>query len=198
MIIKNVKNYFDEKANNYQSNSIKFPWSLLRKKESLIITQMLGKIKNNEILDVGAGAGYYSRVMIKKEAKKVYAVDISKLMLKNLKLKKIVKINKDAEKFKIKKKFYKIICAGLLEFAFSAEKILINIRLHAYKNSKLVILFPMNNFLGRIYQLYHLKNGIKIKLFNDSEINMILKNSGWTVKKSKKKFFSNVILAKAL
>jgi len=117
------------------------------------------------------------------------------MMLKNIKTKKIIKIHQDAENFKIKNKFEKIVCAGLLEFVDSAEKVLVNIKKHSKKNCKLLILCPSNNFLAKLYKIYHSKNHIKINLFSINEIENIFKNSGWKIKKIKKVFFSNIILA---
>ena len=64
-----------------------------------------------------------------------------------------------------KKKFEKIVCAGLLEFVNSSEKVLKNIRKHSKKNCRLVILCPGDNLLAKFYKLYHSTNKINIKLF---------------------------------
>ena len=108
--------YFQSKAKNYNSNSTSFPWSIIRKFESKIVLDFIGKVRGIEVLDVGSGSGFYSTLILKNKAKKLYAVDNSKEMLKNIENHKIIKINSNAESFKIKKKFKKIICAGLLEF----------------------------------------------------------------------------------
>lgn len=190
-----VYSHFDTNADLYQKKSISFPWSIIRNNEAKIVLNFMGNVKNKIILDVGCGTGYYSRLIINKKAKKVYAIDSSKQMLKNIKTKNIIKINQDAEKFRMKKKFEKIVCAGLLEFVRSAEKVLINIRKYSTKNSELVILCPSNNILAKLYKIYHSSNNIKINLFSTKKIRSILKNSGWKVKKIKKVLFSNVILA---
>jgi 2-polyprenyl-3-methyl-5-hydroxy-6-metoxy-1,4-benzoquinol methylase len=190
-----IYTYFDTNADLYQKNSISFPWSIIRNNEAKIVLNFMGNVKNKIILDVGCGTGYYSRLLIKKKAKKVYAIDSSKQMLKNIKTKDIIKINQDAENFKTKNKFEKIVCAGLLEFVESAEKVLINIKKYSKKNCSLVILCPSNNLLAKMYKMYHSKNNIKINLFNTNKIENILKKSGWKIKKIKKVLFSNIILA---
>ena len=192
---KIVYSHFDANAELYKQNSLSFPWSIIRNKESKEVVDLLGNIKNKNILDVGCGAGYYSRLLIKKNAKKVYALDGSKKMLKNINTKGIIKINQNAENFKIKNKFDRVVCAGLLEFVDSAEKVLINIKKYSKKNCKLVILCPNDNFLAKLYKIYHLKNNIRIKLFSTHKIENILNNSGWKVKKIKRIIFSNIILA---
>jgi len=191
----NIYSHFNTNADLYQKNSVSFPWSIIRNNESKVVLNFIGDVKNKIILDVGCGTGYYSRLLVSKKAKKVYAVDNSIKMLKNIKTKNIIRINQDAENFKVKNKFEKIVCAGLLEFVESSEKVLINIKKYSTKNCKLVILCPNNNLLGKLYKIYHSSNNIKINLFNTNEIKNILKNSGWKIKKIKKVFFSNIILA---
>ena len=191
----NIKSHFSNKAKNYHYKSLTFPWSLIRKNESRIILNFLGDIREKNILDVGSGSGYYSKLMVKKKAKKVYALDNSKAMLNNITEKNIVKINQSAESFDIKKKFEKIVCAGLLEFVGSSEKVLKNIKKHSKKKCELVILCPQNNILAKIYKFYHYLNKINIRLFEFEEIEKVLNLSGWKIKKIKKILFSNIILA---
>jgi len=171
---KIVYSHFDANAELYKQNSLSFPWSIIRNKESKEVVNLLGNIKNKNILDVGSGSGYYSRLLIKKNAKKVYALDGSKKILKNINTKGVIKINQNAENFKIKNKFDRVVCAGLLEFVGSAEKVLINIKKYSKKNCKLVILYPNDNFLAKLYKIYHLKNNIRIKLFSAHKIENIL------------------------
>ncbi len=195
---KKVIHHFDKKSEKYDLNSKTLPWSLIRYFESNIILKLVGKIKNKEILDVGSGSGYYSKIMIKNKAKIVFALDASQKMLNQIKDKKVKKICQNAESFLIKKKFEVIICAGLLEFVNSPQKVLKNIRRVSRTNSKLIILYPSNNFLAKIYKFYHLRNGVKIILFDDNKIKNIFKNTGWKILKSKNIFFSNVMLLKPI
>ena len=116
-------------------------------------------------------------------------------MLKNINIKNIIKINQDAEKFKINKKYDRVVCAGLLEFVDSVEKVLSNIKKHSKKNCKLVILCPRDNLFAKFYKNYHKKNNIRINIFNLNTIKKHLISSGWKIKKIKKILFSNIILA---
>lgn len=193
---KRVFSYFQSKAKNYNLNSASFPWSTIRKYESKIVLNFIGKVKGFEVLDVGSGSGFYSMLVLKNKAKKLYAVDSSKEMLKNIKNHKIIKINNNAENFKIKKKFKKIICAGLLEFVKSPKKILENIKIHSNKDTTLVVLLPMNNIFGIFYKLFHLFNGLNIKIFKDNEINEIFIKSYWKIEKRKNFLFSAIFLLK--
>ena len=91
---KKVFSYFQNKAKNYNSNSTSFPWSIIRKFESKIVLDFIGKVRGIEVLDVGSGSGFYSTLILKNKAKKLYAVDNSKEMLKNIENHKIIKINR--------------------------------------------------------------------------------------------------------
>ncbi len=195
---KKVIHHFDKKSEKYDLNSKTLPWSLIRYFETNIILKLVGKIKNKEILDVGSGSGYYSKIMLKNKAKIVFALDASQKMLNQIKDKKVKKICQNAESFLIKKKFEVIICAGLLEFVNSPQKVLKSIRKVSKTNSKLIILYPSNNFLAKIYKSYHLRNGIKIILFDENKIKNLFKKTGWKILKSKGVFFSNVMLLKPI
>ena len=63
---KIVYSHFDANADLYKQNSLSFPWSIIRNKESKEVVNLLGNIKNKNILDVGCGTGYYSNLLIKK------------------------------------------------------------------------------------------------------------------------------------
>tara|TARA_B110000196_G_scaffold306324_1_gene304830 strand:- start:3507 stop:4115 length:609 start_codon:yes stop_codon:yes gene_type:complete len=193
---KRVFSYFQSKAKNYNSNSTSFPWSIIRKFESKIVLDFIGKVRGIEVLDVGSGSGFYSTLILENKAKKLYAVDNSKEMLKNIENHKIIKINSNAESFKIKKKFKKIICAGLLEFTNSPKKILKNIKNHSNRNTRLIVLLPMNNIFGIFYKLFHLSNGLNIKIFKENEINEIFTKSYWKIENRKNFLFSAICLLK--
>ncbi len=195
---KKVIHHFDKKSEKYDLSSKTLPWSLIRYFESSVILKFAGKIKNKIILDVGSGSGYYSKIMTKNKAKMVFAVDASKKMLNQIHDKKIKKICQNAENFLIKKKFEVIICAGLLEFVGSPQKVLKSIRKVSKTNTKLIILYPSNNFLAKIYKFYHLRNGVKIMLFDDDKIKNLFEKTGWKILKSENIFFSNVTLLKLI
>jgi len=193
---KNIISYFDKKSINYNKNSNSFPWSFIRKIESKEILKLAGNLKNKEVLDFGSGSGFYSKILKKKSPKKIFALDASKEMLKKIKDKTIIKINQNAENFKINKKFDVIICAGLLEFVKSPNKILRKLKTSSKKNCKLIILCPSENIFAKIYRLNHSKNGLQINLFNSIKIGNILNKSGWRIERQKKILFSIILLAK--
>jgi 2-polyprenyl-3-methyl-5-hydroxy-6-metoxy-1,4-benzoquinol methylase len=193
---KNIINYFDKKSMNYNKNSNSFPWSFIRKIESREVLKLVGNLKNKEVLDFGSGSGFYSKIVKKKNPKKIFALDASKKMLKKIKDKTIIKINQNAENLRIKKKFDIIICAGLFEFVKSPHNILKKLKISSKKDCRLIILCPSENLFAKIYKLNHSKNGLQINLFNQVKIDNIFKKSGWKIVKQKKILFSIILLAK--
>ncbi len=190
-----IKKYFDTQSSNYEIKSNNFPWSFIRNKENIFFTKAAFSTKNKNILDLGSGSGYYTKLFSKNN--NLYAVDISSQMLKKLPKKNVNPILADAAEVKINKKFDLILIAGLLEFVDNFEKVLKNAERHLKNNSNLIILFPRNNIFGKMYKLFHKKNNIEIKLFSMSEIELILSNLNISVIKKKFIFpFSATIIAK--
>ena len=192
---KDIERYFDHKSSNYEFNSNKFPWSLIRKKENILFLKIANEVKDKIVLDLGSGSGYYTKLFYKFN--EVYAVDISSNMLNKLLSKNIKPILADASNLNLHKRFDLILIAGLLEFVDNFEKILINANKHLKKNANIIILFPRKNFFGKIYKYFHKKNGIEIKLFSKFEVENILLNLNFTIVEKKYIFpFSISIIAK--
>ncbi len=190
--VRNIRTYFNKKSKKYHTKSISFPWSLIRKFEKKIIFSFLGNVRNLKIADVGSGSGYYSKIIIKKKPKEIYAIDNSAEMLNQIKEKKIKKIKQNSEELIINKKFDKLVCAGLLEFNTNPIKTLKNINKISKKKAILVLLCPKNNFFGKLYRKFHLNNNIKIKLFSTLEIKKLLKKSNWNILKKDEFLFSMI------
>ena len=190
-------NYFESVANNYTYKSNSFPWNIIRKIESNNLLSLISKNTNSKILDLGSGSGYYSELFIKINNNKVFAVDLSPKMLKNIKNKKIKKYLGDAKKINLNMTFDIIVCAGIIEFVDPIGPVLLNIKKHSNTNTNLLILLPRKNFLGKIYKFFHKRNNIKIKLYNIAEINNELNHCDWKIIKFQKVFpFSYSILCK--
>ena len=194
--VRKVKIYFDEKSSKYQVNSISFPWNIIRKFEKRIVLSFLGKTKKLVVADVGSGSGFYTKIILKDMPKELYAIDNSYKMLSQIKEKKIKKVVQNIELLKLNKKFDKLICAGLIEFTTKPLKALININKIAKKDATLVLLCPKDNFFGKIYKFFHLKNNLKINLFSISEIKYMLNKSKWKILKQDEFLFSMIFKLK--
>ena len=194
--VTKIRTYFDIKSSLYQKKSDSFPWSIIRKFEKKIILSLLGNTKNLSIVDVGSGSGFYTSIIYKNNPKELYAIDNSSKMLLHIKEKQVVKILQNIETLKLHKKFDKLICAGLLEFTSKPTIVMKNINKIAKKDAILILLYPKNNFLGKIYQKFHVSNKIKINLFTKTDILKIIKNSKWKLLKEKNFLFSSALKLK--
>ena len=125
---------------------------------------------------MGCGTGFYTKI-IKKTSKEVYAVDLSRGMLNNIKDNKIKKILGDAYKLNLKKKFDLIICLGIFEFNKSYEKIFKTILLHSNTKTEIILMLPYRNLLSYLYYFFHLSHKINLNIMSKSKINLLIKNN---------------------
>src|SRR6266481_1015875 len=79
-----VGEYFASQAADYQKKSMRFPWAWLRAREARAVRSLLGEIADLDVLELGAGAGFYTRELIGRGARGVWAVDLSAAMLAGL------------------------------------------------------------------------------------------------------------------
>ena len=59
---KYVEKYFNDRSSNYELNSNKFPWALIRKKENIFFLKIANQLKDKIVLDLGSGSGYYTKL----------------------------------------------------------------------------------------------------------------------------------------
>ena len=175
----NVKAHFDSRAADYAEKSNRWPWALLRDRETQAFLGLLPNIKDKEVLEFGPGAGHYTRNVIACGAKRVCCVDQSANMIKSLPPKLTEGIVGDATQINIGRHFPLIISAGVLEFIRSPDALFRNARRHAMTNSILLILAPRNNFWGMLYHHYHRRNGIGISLFEEAQLGELARRAGW-------------------
>lgn len=107
------------------------------------------------------------------------AVDSSAAMLAHLPRERVTAWLGDAASEDIEGRFDCIVCAGLLEFVTHPELVLSNARRLATSTSSLVLLLPEANLQGRLYRLFHRRHGLKISLFDRSDIDTLFKKTGW-------------------
>jgi ubiquinone/menaquinone biosynthesis C-methylase UbiE len=176
-----VRSVFDLRAADYQGKSESWPWSWLRRREARVFLEMIGAVRGLKALDLGCGAGFYTRLMLSQEARHVVAVDFSENMIRNLPRERVTGIVADAGQVTLDSKFERIVLAGILEFVDDPETIIANARRHAEVNASLVVLVPLANLWGLLYKAYHRRNGLRIKLFSKQEICRIAEHAGWQV-----------------
>src|SRR2546423_5017317 len=67
-----VTEYFSGRASDYQARSTRFPWVWIRSRELTRVGSLLGDIAGLEVLELGAGAGFYTRELTRRGARQVW------------------------------------------------------------------------------------------------------------------------------
>ena len=178
---QDIKQYFDFQSRGYQAASSSSLWAWQRKREARAVEAMLGPVKGQRVLDMGSGAGFYTRLCLARGASHVTAVDFSESMISQLPREKVTGIVADAAVIELDEQFEKILCAGLLEFAPSPENILRNIRKAISADGTFVCLVPPRNLAGRIYRMFHRRHGFEINLFCEAGFCKISRSAGWSL-----------------
>jgi 2-polyprenyl-3-methyl-5-hydroxy-6-metoxy-1,4-benzoquinol methylase len=148
------------------------------------------------ILDAGCGDGIYSVEMLKQRAK-VFGVDISEKMVMEAKQKGIDAIVGDLSTIRLKRRFDKILCTGVLEFVKDEKDVIDNLLKHLKKDGVIVFLIPTDDVFGRLYRLYHSTHGIDVRIFPKKTLKGYLQERGIEVEQiSKSSIISYVIKAR--
>jgi len=174
--------YFSQQASKYQTKSSRFPWAWVRAPELAAIRSLLGDVEGGEILELGAGAGFYTRDLVRRGARQVWAVDMSDAMLAMLPSGPITPILGDAQTMQLSKRFELLISTGMLEFVRDPSAALANAADHAEPGACFVLLVPRTSVLGRLYRRFHRAHGLRIHLFDRSWFETNAPGTGWLVR----------------
>ena len=190
-----VVKHFDKAAEDYQAKWQRWPGSAIRGSESRAIFKLLGDISNQDILEVGCGSGFYTRLLLQNQVNHVWAVDYTQAMVDQLPQGPITPIQADATKLQLDQTFDKILSAGMLEFVPDPLAVLKNLSTLATPKGQLVLLIPVKNFLGYLYHFYHRSHNVSIQLFSDKDMTNLANQSGWQIKTSQRcGLFANALL----
>lgn len=176
-----VAAYFSDAAAQYQRASSRSLWRLVRDREARAVTALLGDFAGREVLELGCGAGFYTRLLLAGGARHVVAVDFSQSMLDHLPSGAVTAICADATTVDPGRRFEVLLSAGMLEFVPDALAALRNAARLAEPGAPLVILVPTDSLLGRGYRRFHRGNGMNIRLFDKASVAALAAASGWTV-----------------
>jgi 2-polyprenyl-3-methyl-5-hydroxy-6-metoxy-1,4-benzoquinol methylase len=165
----------------------------MRTREVRAVQELMGDIKGHDLLDLGCGAGYYTRLLLGKGASHVTAVDFSDRMVAQLPTEYTTGVVADATNVQFNRTFSRIICAGLLEFVDDPAAVLSNALGLISPGGHLVCLIPPNNWASRIYRLFHQQHGFNINLFRDSGFKDLCDNSGWAINATRRVFPYTVV-----
>jgi SAM-dependent methyltransferase len=176
-----VDDYFSARAPDYQPRSTRFPWSWMRASELKAVRSLLGDVAGLDVLELGAGAGFYTHEIVRWGARHVWAVDLSEVMLARLPSGPITPVLGDAAAIRIGRHFPVIVCAGMIEFVAEPAQVLGNAADHAEANARFIILAPRKCPFGRLYRGFHRGHGLQIQLFDQNWFEASAVRSGWQV-----------------
>ena len=165
-----TKSYFNSVASNYSNSSKTGLWNLVRNNEKKILLSFLTNKEYKNILELGSGSGFYTNYLSNYTKNKITCVDFSKVMLDQIQLHKVIKINEDIETFSNGLTYDLIFCAGAIEFTENPIDIFINAKAMLKPNGTFIILVPRKNLWGVFYKVFHFFNGVKINLFSSKGI----------------------------
>ena len=179
--VGDVAQVFDSRAGHYHEMTSRGWLGALRRRESAGLFALLGEVRGLDLLELGCGAGYYTRQLVAHGAASVTAVDLSPAMVAALPAGPITGIAGDAAKVDAGRRFPRVVSAGMLEFVPDPAAVLVNARRHVAEDGFLVVLLPRPTLVGRLYQLYHRRNGLRIRLFSPAVFAELAARSGWRV-----------------
>ena len=191
--------YFDNSASQYAERSASTLWRWQRNRELAVVRTLLENVEGLNVLDLGCGAGFYTRYCIQQGAHKVIAVDFSPLMIEQLPKENVEGIVANATEVKLDEQVPKIICAGLLEFVSNPQDVLTNAQDLVTPDGIMVCLVPPENLAGSIYQKFHRHNGVNISLFSEAAFGELAHRAGWRIDEHKFVFpYSSVYRLKVM
>jgi SAM-dependent methyltransferase len=176
-----VGDYFSAQASDYQCRSTRFPWSWTRRREADAVRSLLGDVAGADVLELGAGAGFYTRELMRCGARHVWAVDISAAMLARLPTGPVTAVPGDAVTVRLDRLFPVLLCAGMLEFVPDPLAVLANAARHAEVGARFVVLVPRPNLAGTMYRRFHRAHGFGIHLFDRSWLETAAPQAGWSL-----------------
>ncbi len=176
------QNYFDDQANKYSENSDKGFWAFLRNKEREAVLKALEPFEGMRCIDLGCGAGYYTKLLLSYSPKMTIAVDRSLTMLKQLESNNILRAQADIQAVAFQKPFDRVLCAGALEFLESIDPFLENAKSLLAKDGLMAILLPKRGIWGFCYKFFHWSHSVPIQLFSYRMLEKKLNKLGFQIK----------------
>ena len=175
-----VQKYFDSVAIFYKNSHI-FPFNYLRKKELESFNEALKKVEiiKKDVLEIGSGIGFYTKILINQCEKPLTVCDISSKMLAQLQENHITKICGDFCYIKLNSQFDVVSAISVFEFISNRNIFFTKITECLKKNGFLILSVIRPNIFGKIYYLYHRQHNLKILIspldLKDLEKNFNLK-----------------------
>jgi SAM-dependent methyltransferase len=172
--------YFNRQAAGYQRASMRGLWSWLRSRESRAVLALAGRVDGAMVLELGCGAGFYTRGVLARGAGHVWAVDRAAEMLRALPSDRVTPVLDDAATVRLDRTFALILAAGIFEFVAPA-RVLANAAAHAAPGTRLVVLYSAATLAGRALRAFHAGHGVDVSLYDREEFDEVALGSGWRI-----------------
>ena len=172
--------YFNRQAAGYQTASTSGLWSWLRSRESRAVLSLADRVDGETVLELGCGAGFYTRTLLELGATHVWAVDRAAEMLRALPRDHVTPVLGDAATVTLGLTFPVIVAAGIFEFVAPAP-VLANAAAHAAPGARLVVLYSAPTLAGRALRAFHAGHGIDARLYAHEEFDHAALASGWRI-----------------
>jgi malonyl-CoA O-methyltransferase len=180
-----IRRHFGKAAPGYWRASTRFPWAWLRGREAAALLALVGPLEGRRVLDLGSGAGYYTRLVLERGARDAVAVDLSPAMVAQVDHQRTLRVVADAASVSLTRRFDLILTAGVLEFARDPAAVLRNAAGLARPGAVLAALIPLAGAWGRVYRAYHLRHGIAIRLYTRDELAALAAQAGWRMESAR-------------
>jgi SAM-dependent methyltransferase len=176
-----LRDHFDRAAGRYRAASLRWPWSWQRRREARAVLALAGTLAGRSVLDLGSGAGFYSRLFLDQGARPVVAVDASLPMAAAAAAQGALGVRGDARSVAFRRRFDVVVAAGLLEFVEDPAGVLRHAASAIEEAGPFVLLVPSAGLAGRAYRAYHRSHGVGVRLFAREDLRALADATGWTV-----------------
>ena len=141
---------------------------------------LAGRVDGAIVLELGCGAGFYTRALLARGAAHVWAVDRAVEMLRALPDEHVTPVLGDAANVALGSTFALILAAGIFEFVAPA-RVLANAAAHAAPGARLVVLYSAPTLAGRALRAFHAGHGVDARLYARKEFDDAARATGWRI-----------------
>jgi len=174
-----VRRHFGQAARGYHRASTRWPWAWLRGREAAALLALVGPVEGRRVLDLGSGAGFYTRLLLERGARDAVVVDTSAAMIAQVPGDRTLRVVADAASVSLRRRFDVVLVAGLLEFVGDPVALLSNAAGLASSGAVLAALVPLEGPWGRLYRAYHRRHGIAARLYTPKGLATLASDAGW-------------------
>jgi ubiquinone/menaquinone biosynthesis C-methylase UbiE len=133
--------------------------------EARAVMKLVGPT-SGRVLELGCGAGAYTRRLLAAGASEVVAVDRAAAMAALAAGPGVRTVVADATKLALGERFPIILCAGMLEFVDDVGAVMATMERHLAPGGRAVVFVPRRCLAGHLYRAWHLRHGLAGRLFD--------------------------------